>query len=89
MCVCIATSGGELASISMLHTHNCGNSSPFFCPKSYSICETIIFKPLWVTFLGDSLPMIGNSEGLKPLFEKKGPCFNESTWVTQAAHHTD
>ena len=33
--------------------------------------------------------MIGSPKGLKPLFEKKGPCFNGSAWVTQAAHHTD
>ena len=49
-CVCISVSGRELASISMLHTHNYGNSFPFFCQKCYPICETIIFKPLWVTF---------------------------------------
>ena len=48
--VCMAMSGRELASISMSHTHNCGNSSPLFCQKCYPICETIIFKPLWVTF---------------------------------------
>ena len=41
-------SGRELASISMLHTHNCGNSSPFFCQKCYPLCETVIFEPLWV-----------------------------------------
>ena len=47
--VCIAMSGRELASISMSHTHNCGNSSPFFCLKSYPWSVKMNNMPLWVT----------------------------------------
>ena len=79
-CVCIPTSGGELASISMLHTHNCGNSSPFFCQKSYSICETLIFKPLWVASFvnfGLSRPQVSKSciQKLKFRYVKICPYF--------------
>ena len=41
-CVCITMSGRQLASIAMLHTHNCGNSSSLFCHSPCSRCEQII-----------------------------------------------
>jgi len=58
-------SGRELASISMLHTHNFGNSSPFLFAKNitYPICQDSYFCALMGRFFCKFWPILGWATG--------------------------